>query len=99
MISARRRVGAFLLTAAALLALLLWAVNTGSLHVTPAQLLRGLFVEYDPNVATVYDLRFPRIFIALFGGAATAGAGVLLQAGGKKPPGRPRLTGNRCRPL
>ena len=59
--------GAFLLTAAALLALLLWAVNTGSLHVTPAQLLRGLFVEYDPNVATVYDLRFPRIFIALFG--------------------------------
>lgn len=65
---------------AALLALLLWAVNTGSLHVTPAQLLRGLFVEYDPNVATVYDLRFPRIFIALFGGAATAAAGVLLQA-------------------
>ena len=66
------------LAAAALLALLLWAVNTGSLHVTPAQLLRGLFVEYDPNVATVYDLRFPRIFIALFGGAATAVAGVLL---------------------
>ena len=80
MISARRRVGAFLLTAAALLALLLWAVNTGSLHVTPAQLLRGLFVEYDPNVATVYDLRFPRIFIALFGGAPTAAAGLLLKA-------------------
>ena len=93
MISARRRVGAFLLTAAALLALLLWAVNTGSLHVTPAQLLRGLFVEYDPNVATVYDLRFPRIFIALFGGAATAVAGVLLQAVMKNPLADPGIIG------
>ena len=85
--------GAFLLTAAALLALLLWAVNTGSLHVTPAQLLRGLFVEYDPNVATVYDLRFPRIFIALFGGAATAVAGVLLQAVMKNPLADPGIIG------
>ena len=93
MISARRRVGAFLLTAAALLALLLWAVNTGSLHVTPAQLLRGLFVEYDPNVATVYDLRFPRIFIALLGGAATAVAGVLLQAVMKNPLADPGIIG------
>ena len=35
------------------------AINTGSLSVSFGQLLRGLFVEYDENVAAVYDLRFP----------------------------------------
>ena len=68
------------LTAAGLVGLLLWAVNTGSLQVSVGQLFRGLFVAYDKTVATIYDLRFPRIFIALMGGAATAVSGVLLQA-------------------
>ena len=41
----------------------------------------------------VYDLRFPRIFIALFGGAATAVAGVLLQAVMKNPLADPGIIG------
>ncbi len=54
----------------------------------------GAVREYDPNVATVYDLRFPRIFIALFGGAATAVAGVLLlQAVMKNPLADPGIIG------
>ena len=44
------------------------------------ELFKGLFIEYNENVATIYDLRFPRILIAIFGGAATAVSGVLLQA-------------------
>lgn len=78
--TSQKRMLVFVLTAAGLVGLLLWAVNTGSLQVSVGQLFRGLFVAYDKTVATIYDLRFPRIFIALMGGAATAVSGVLLQA-------------------
>ena len=60
---------------------------------TPGQLFRGLFVAYDETVATVYDLRFPRIFIAMIGGAATAVSGVLLQAVLKNPLADPGIIG------
>ena len=82
-----------MLTAAGMVGLLLWAVNTGSLQVSVGQLFRGLFVAYDKTVATIYDLRFPRIFIALMGGAATAVSGVLLQAVMKNPLADPGIIG------
>ena len=80
MVSRRKKILSFGITALGLLALFLIAVNTGSLKVTPLELFKGLFVEYNESVATIYDLRFPRILIAIFGGAATAVSGVLLQA-------------------
>lgn len=89
----RKTVISFAVTAAALVCLFLLAVNTGSLKVTPGQLFRGLFVEYDSTVATIYDLRFPRIFIAMTGGAATAVSGVLLQAVMKNPLADPGIIG------
>ncbi len=52
-----------------------------------------MFVEYNPNVATIFDLRFPRIFIAMLGGAATAVSGVLLQAVMKNPLADPGIIG------
>ena len=88
-----KQILAFVITALALLALFLYAVNTGSLKVTPVQLFKGLFVAYDPDVATVYDLRFPRIFVAMLGGAATAVSGVLLQAVMKNPLADPGIIG------
>ena len=83
----------FAITAAALLALFFVAVNTGSLQVTPEQLVSGLFVEYDDTVATIYDLRFPRIFIAMVGGAALAVSGALLQAVIRNPLADPGIIG------
>ena len=93
MISTRKKVLSFFITGVGLLLLFLLAVNTGSLKVSLVQLLRGLFVEYDPDVATVYDLRFPRIFIAMLGGAAMAVSGVLLQAVMKNPLADPGIIG------
>ena len=93
MISIRKKILSFIITAAGLLGLFLLAVNTGTLKVSPIELFNGLFVEYDPNVATIYDLRFPRIFIAMFGGAATAVSGVLLQAVMKNPLADPGIIG------
>lgn len=93
LISTRKKILSFVITAAGLFALFLFAVNTGSLKVSPAELWRGLFVEYNPNVATIFDLRFPRIFIAMLGGAATAVSGVLLQAVMKNPLADPGIIG------
>lgn len=81
------------MTAVALLGLFLISVNTGSLKVSPYELFRGLFIEYDSNVATIYDLRFPRILIAMLGGAAMAVSGVLLQAVMKNPLADPGIIG------
>lgn len=93
MISTRKKVLSFVITAIGLLFLFLIAVNTGSLKVSPAELFKGLFIEYNPDVATIYDLRFPRIFIAIFGGTATAVSGVLLQAVLKNPLADPGIIG------
>lgn len=83
----------FALVIMVLIVLFFWAVNTGSLHVTFSQLFKGLFVSYDKTVATVYDLRFPRIFISMMAGAALAVSGVLFQAVLKNPLADPGIIG------
>ena len=93
MISTRKKVTSFIVTALALLGLFLISVNTGSLKITTSELLHGLFVEYNPTVATIYDLRFPRILIAMLGGAAMAVSGVLMQAVMKNPLADPGIIG------
>lgn len=93
MISKKKQVTMFLLTIVALMILFLFAVNTGSIQVTPMELFRGLFIEYNPDVTAIFDLRFPRIFIAMIGGAAMAVSGVLLQAVMKNPLADPGIIG------
>lgn len=93
MVSTLCKGAAFVVTAVALVGLFLVAVNTGSLQVSPEQLFNGLFVAYDDTVSTIYDLRFPRIFIAMAGGAATAVSGVLLQAAIRNPLADPGIIG------
>lgn len=61
MISRRKKIFSFGITAVLLVGLFLFSVNTGSLKVTPLELFKGLFVAYNENVATIFDLRFPRI--------------------------------------
>lgn len=77
-----------------LLALLFFAaVNIGSLEVGFRELLDGLFVAYNDKVATIYDLRFPRILISMLAGAAIAASGVLFQAVLKNPLADPGIIG------
>ena len=93
MVSTLRKIIVFAVTVVALVVLFSVAVNTGSLKVSPEQLFNGLFVAYDDSVATIYDLRFPRIFIALLGGASLAVSGVLLQAVIRNPLADPGIIG------
>lgn len=83
----------FAVLAVLLVALFFAAINTGSLQVTFQELLRGLFVAYDDTVATIYDLRFPRIVISMLAGAAIAVSGVLFQAVLKNPLADPGIIG------
>lgn len=76
-----------------LLVLFFIAINVGSIKVTPLQLFRGLFIKYDVNVASIYSIRFPRIFIAMFVGAALGLAGLLFQVVLKNPLADPGIIG------
>ena len=57
----------------------------GSLEVGIVDLVQGIFTGANEDVEVIKDLRFPRIIIALFTGAALAVSGVLFQAVMKNP--------------
>lgn len=76
-----------------LILLFFMSINIGTLKVGFGQLLKGLFVTYNKDVATIYDLRFPRIIISMLAGAAIAVSGVLFQAVLKNPLADPGIIG------
>ncbi|WP_243140917.1 FecCD family ABC transporter permease [Candidatus Galacturonibacter soehngenii] len=88
-----KAITAFVLTGLVFLLVILWAVNTGSLSIGPKELIEGLFVQYSEKVATIYDLRFPRIIISILLGAALAVSGTLFQAVLKNPLTDPGIIG------
>lgn len=83
----------FAVMAVLLIVLFFAAINIGSLQVSFRELLKGLFVERIEDVATIYDLRFPRIIISMLAGAAIAVSGVLFQAVLKNPLADPGIIG------
>ncbi len=89
----KRIVLIFIITAVLLLVALYVSVLAGGISVTPVELFRGLFIEYDRNVAIIYQLRFPRIFVAMLGGAMMAVSGVLMQAVMRNPLAEPGIIG------
>lgn len=83
----------YLICVISLIILFFISINLGSIKVTPKQLFDGLFISYDNDVASIYDLRFPRIIISVFAGAAISAAGVIFQAVLKNPLADPGILG------
>lgn len=83
----------FLITGITLTVTFFVAVNTGGLATTVPQLLKGLFVEYDETVAIIWELRFPRIIVAMLGGGLMAMSGVCMQAVMRNPLADPGIIG------
>ncbi len=83
----------FALTGCALLITFFIAVNTGGLSTTVAQLFKGLFIEYNETVAIILQLRFPRVIVAMLGGAMMAMSGVCMQAVMRNPLADPGIIG------
>lgn len=63
-----------------LIAVTIYSACTGSIKVGGLELVQGLMTGGNKQVDVIRDLRFPRIIVALFVGAALAVSGVLLQA-------------------
>lgn len=88
----RRRIS-FASVAVLLVVVFFFSLSEGSLKLGVGQILRGLFFSYDGEVARIYDLRFPRVFIAILAGASLATSGTLLQAVMKNPMTDPGIIG------
>lgn len=88
-----KRIISFAAVSVMLVVLFIMSANMGSVKVSYAELFKGLFIDYDEQVAIILDLRFPRIVIAALSGAALAVSGVLFQAVLKNPLADPGIIG------
>ncbi len=89
----KKNVLSFIALGALLAGLFFASVNSGSIRVSFLELLKGLFIEYNGSVAVIFDLRFPRIIIAMLSGAALAVSGVFFQAVMRNPLADPGIIG------
>lgn len=80
--------------AAALLVVTMLAIGTGPLFFSPAEVLHALVSSKDSLARTVvWDLRLPRVLLALLVGANLAVSGALLQGVTRNPLADPYLLG------
>ncbi|KGR83887.1 FecCD family ABC transporter permease [Lysinibacillus odysseyi] len=75
-----KKIGSFIAITVLLCMTIIYAATTGSVQLSYMEFLTGLFDSTNEKMAAIRDLRFPRIFVAIFAGAALSVAGVLLQA-------------------
>lgn len=88
-----KKVISFIVVLILLPLVILYSATTGSIDVTPMELIKGLFTGSNENIEIIKDLRFPRIIISLIAGAALAVSGVLLQAVMRNPLAEPGIIG------
>lgn len=89
----RKKWLSFMIVILLLIGATFYALTSGSIKVTPWELINGLIKGDNPNVQVIYDLRFPRIIIALFAGATLSVSGVLFQAVMRNPLAEPGIIG------
>lgn len=88
-----RTIVSFIVVLLLLPLVVLYSATTGSIDVTPMELIKGLFTGDNEHIEIVKDLRFPRIIISLVAGATLAVSGVLLQAVMRNPLAEPGIIG------
>ncbi len=81
------------LLAGLIFALTLYAMGQGTIQLSMGEIFRGLFIQYDKQVATIYYLRFPRILVSLLAGGALSVSGLLFQATLRNPLADPGIIG------
>lgn len=81
----KKRILSFVVVIALLLVTIFLSATTGSVSMGLMDFIRALFGEANDDFAVIKDLRFPRIIIAIFAGAALSVAGALLQAVMRNP--------------
>lgn len=92
-ITTRKILLSFLITTLFLIAIFFIAINSGGIKISFSELINGLFFEYNQNVSIILELRFPRIIVAILGGALMAMSGVCMQAVMRNPLADPGIIG------
>lgn len=80
-----KRIVSFLLVIFLLLVTVIYSATTGSIKMGFFEFIGALFDEGNSQMEAIRDLRFPRIIVALFAGAALSVSGVLLQSVMRNP--------------
>ncbi|MFZ4199753.1 FecCD family ABC transporter permease [Lysinibacillus sp. NPDC056220] len=80
-----KRIVSFLLVIFLLLVTVIYSASTGSIKMGFFEFIGALFNEGNSQMEAIRDLRFPRIIVALFAGAALSVSGVLLQSVMRNP--------------
>ncbi|ASB88243.1 iron ABC transporter permease [Bacillus sonorensis] len=75
----------FLIVIFLIVAVFIYSAVTGSIKAGPIELIKGLITGRSEQVEIIKDLRFPRMFVSLFSGAALSVSGVLLQSVMRNP--------------
>ncbi len=92
-ISRTRITVAFILIVVLIIITFIASLMSGSIDISIKEIFDSLFGEMSQNAGVVYDVRLPRLLIALLAGAALAVSGTLLQAVMKNPLTDPGIIG------
>jgi len=80
-----KKISSFIVVTVLLVAVIIYSAITGSIKMNTLEFIKAFLGEENPDYTVIKDLRFPRIIVALFAGAALSVAGVLLQAVMRNP--------------
>lgn len=75
----------YIVVAILLVSTIIYSATTGSIQMGFLEFLRAIFEQGNSKMEAIRDLRFPRIIVALFAGAALSVSGVLLQSVMRNP--------------
>ncbi|GKV64070.1 MULTISPECIES: iron ABC transporter permease [unclassified Sporosarcina] len=80
-----KRIVSYVAVAVLLIVTIVYSAATGSIQMGFFEFLGALFEKGNSQMEVIRDLRFPRIIVALFAGAALSVSGVLLQSVMRNP--------------
>lgn len=80
-----KRIVSFAAVAVLLVVTIIYSATTGSIQMGFFEFLGALFEKGNSQMEAIRDLRFPRMIVALFAGAALSVSGVLLQSVMRNP--------------
>lgn len=80
-----KKIISFIIVSVLLLVTIVYSATTGSIQMGFFEFIGALLEKDNSNMEAIRDLRFPRIIVALFAGAALSVSGVLLQSVMRNP--------------
>ncbi|PID13988.1 ABC transporter permease [Sporosarcina sp. P34] len=81
----RKRIASYVIVSLLLVVTIVYSATTGSIKMGFFEFFSALFEQGNSQMEAIRDLRFPRMIVAIFAGAALSVSGVLLQSVMRNP--------------